>query len=302
MDTNNWALDILNIKDLFILVVEDNDQDYLLLQRQINKTTGVRLLRVATIADAELVLTEKNVNLVLLDLSLPDSQGLDTVSQIVKQSSAPVVVLTGTDDERLGLNALNRGAQDYLVKGKFDIVLLARSIRYAVERYSLIGKLNESRELIRRNRELRRLSRISEGSSNTPRSNSLNAKKPLKSREADRFDNAVASYSRILNSAIEQRGFKVDNQVPARLKKLARNLSDWRATPQDVVDVHTSVLKKHPKGMETEKIQVRSEEARYLLIGLLGHLCSYYSDQHHMVQDSNVLAISASNDADIETS
>jgi diguanylate cyclase (GGDEF)-like protein len=72
---------------------------------------------------------------VLLDLSLPDAVGMEAVTQM--QAAAPdipIVVLTGLDDENLALNAVQHGAQDYLIKGRVDEVLIARSIRYAIER------------------------------------------------------------------------------------------------------------------------------------------------------------------------
>lgn len=75
------------------------------------------------------------VDVILLDLSLPDSRGLDTIEQVYQHCpDIPIVVLTGLDDEQTGLSALQAGAQDYLIKGECSHVLLARTIRYAIER------------------------------------------------------------------------------------------------------------------------------------------------------------------------
>jgi signal transduction histidine kinase len=72
---------------------------------------------------------------VLLDLSLPDSRGLDTIKCVAAAApNLPIIVLTGLDDETLGMEALRQGAQDFLVKGRTDGRLLARAIRYAMER------------------------------------------------------------------------------------------------------------------------------------------------------------------------
>lgn len=87
-------------------------------------------------------LQEQEVDVVLLDLSLPDSAGLDTLVQAHEQAPlAPLVVLTGLSDEELGLSALQRGAQDYLVKGKLDPDRLRRSLRYSIERQRLSDEL-----------------------------------------------------------------------------------------------------------------------------------------------------------------
>jgi DNA-binding NarL/FixJ family response regulator len=74
-------------------------------------------------------------DVILLDLSLPDSRGLDTLSQ-VRQHAAPVpiIVLTGNDDEKLAIEAIGRGAQDYLIKGEIDRRGFGRAVRYAIER------------------------------------------------------------------------------------------------------------------------------------------------------------------------
>ncbi|MDY6875830.1 MAG: response regulator [Chloroflexota bacterium] len=74
-------------------------------------------------------------DVILLDLGLPDSQGLDTISKVqAENQETPIVVLTGFDDEEMGVRAMQEGAQDYLVKGEYTCQLLTRSVRYAVER------------------------------------------------------------------------------------------------------------------------------------------------------------------------
>jgi signal transduction histidine kinase len=84
-------------------------------------------------------------DLILLDLTLPDSYGLDTLLKMLKiAQNIPIVVLTGTDDEYLAIKAVKAGAQDYLIKGKVDEVLLKRSIYYAIERHRIKEKLKKS--------------------------------------------------------------------------------------------------------------------------------------------------------------
>src|ERR687896_573789 len=73
--------------------------------------------------------------LVLLDLSLPDSMGLETFARVYAHSpTVPIIVLTGNDDQTVALSAVKGGAQDYLVKGRLDRVLLLRSMHYSIER------------------------------------------------------------------------------------------------------------------------------------------------------------------------
>lgn len=91
-----------------------------------------------TLADALAVLRTQDVDIVLLDLNLPDSSDLDTLSTVLGcVRGIPVVVLTGTDDEHIGLKAVQAGAQDYLIKGQCSGPELDRSIVYSIERHRL---------------------------------------------------------------------------------------------------------------------------------------------------------------------
>jgi DNA-binding response OmpR family regulator len=80
-------------------------------------------------------LSRQDVDVVLLDLGLPDADGTQGVVRMTREaSSVPVVVLTGNDNEALGLRAVQDGAQDYLVKGQASGPVLHRSLRFAIER------------------------------------------------------------------------------------------------------------------------------------------------------------------------
>jgi len=119
------------------LLVEDNPGDVRLLQAILAEVASVEveLLRAERLSQALQYLNEQKFDVVLLDLSLPDSQGLATCVQIHAQvPQVPLVVLTGLDDETLAVSAVQAGAQDYLVKGQVTGDSLVRSLRYAIER------------------------------------------------------------------------------------------------------------------------------------------------------------------------
>jgi PAS domain S-box-containing protein len=121
-----------------ILLVEDDRADSRLIREYLGEAgPGVYSVdHVTTLREAEEHLSGGTApDLVLLDLSLPDSQGLETVTRILAlKSDLPVVVLTGSSDERLPLEALRAGAQDYLPKGSASVPVLSRAFRYAMER------------------------------------------------------------------------------------------------------------------------------------------------------------------------
>jgi two-component system cell cycle response regulator len=120
-----------------ILLVEDNAVDACLTQDILTEwgREEFNIVHVTRLSDAVTHLARVRFDAILLDLSLPDGYGLSTVRQI--QAANPtiaVIVLSGLDDQKLALQAVQNGAQDYLVKGQGQPELLARSIRYAIER------------------------------------------------------------------------------------------------------------------------------------------------------------------------
>lgn len=120
-----------------ILLVEDNPGDVVLFQEMLSFATQFphTLDVVDRCEAAKTALQDNPYDVVLLDLSLPDSQGLQTVQKLRQfNSMVPVVVLTGLDDDAVGLAALKAGAQDYLIKQDVNAGLVVRAIRFAVER------------------------------------------------------------------------------------------------------------------------------------------------------------------------
>jgi diguanylate cyclase (GGDEF)-like protein/PAS domain S-box-containing protein len=120
-----------------LLLVEDNVGDARLLREMFNehRSHDTEMMHVQSMSEAEETLAERAVDIIVLDLGLPDVQGMDAVRRA--RAAAPrvaLVVLTGLDDESMGAQALKEGAQDYLVKGQIETRGLLRALRYAIER------------------------------------------------------------------------------------------------------------------------------------------------------------------------
>ncbi|WP_035992725.1 response regulator [Leptolyngbya sp. KIOST-1] len=134
-----------------VLLIEDNPGDRRLLQELLREVGSVQIeLGYAdSLSQGIQYLKQGTFDLVLLDLFLPDSQGLATFAQLQQQErSIPIVVTTGLNDETLPLKAVQAGAQDYLVKGQITGELLVRSIRYAIERKRTEQKIREQAALL----------------------------------------------------------------------------------------------------------------------------------------------------------
>jgi diguanylate cyclase (GGDEF)-like protein len=120
-----------------VLLIEDNPGDARLIELMLSEDpdTPFRLSCVDRLSRGLEFLSSQKPGIVLLDLSLPDSHGLETFDKVFAHSPAvPIIVLTGNDDQMLALSAVKTGAQDYLVKGKLDRELLVRAMHYSIER------------------------------------------------------------------------------------------------------------------------------------------------------------------------
>ena len=133
-----------------ILLIEDNPADANLVERYLEdepEGSVFELEWIDRVGEGRDRLTEGEHDLVLLDLSLPDSSGYETFESVRSVAgSTPIVVMTGEDDDRQALQAMRDGAQDYLVKDRVDADILVRSIRYAIERKRVEEALRISEE------------------------------------------------------------------------------------------------------------------------------------------------------------
>lgn len=138
-----------------ILLVEDNPGDAFLVKFYLEESifSNAQFIHAEFLGTAIDLISKNDIDVILLDLGLPDSQGIDTLKKILEAATKSVViVLTGLDNESLGVETVKLGAQDFLVKGQFDGKVLTSSVRYAFERYQLqkqvdnyTDKLDESK-------------------------------------------------------------------------------------------------------------------------------------------------------------
>ncbi|SUD47592.1 Swarming motility regulation protein rssB [Nocardia otitidiscaviarum] len=118
-----------------VLLIEDDPADALLVEELVTEgAPGCTLRWVRSLAEADPELRAGTANCVLLDLHLPDANGLEALSRVRGRTDVAVVVLTGLDEEHTGLAAVAAGAQDYLVKGRVEPELFGRAVRYAIQR------------------------------------------------------------------------------------------------------------------------------------------------------------------------
>jgi len=144
---------VVRLSQARVLLVEDNDDDALFMRKDLQQGSGyafvdsVDITRAETLSEAIDACREQSFDAVFLDLGLPDSSGVDTVSRFAAQEfEVPIIVLTGLNDSKTALSAIKNGAQNYLVKGESTPEAMVRTMRHAIER-----KKNE--EKVRRQRD-----------------------------------------------------------------------------------------------------------------------------------------------------
>ena len=152
----------METKKINLLLVEDDPDDIFLVQEALSQTNGAMLkfeLHCVSQLNAGIErLAMGDIDIVLLDLSLPDSKGMETLSSLHSQvPDTPVVILTAHSDESAAVEAVKRGAEDYLVKGHVNRHVLVRTIRYAIKRHRVRRKLlSVTKELRETNTKLER--------------------------------------------------------------------------------------------------------------------------------------------------
>ncbi|KAA3636780.1 MAG: response regulator [Bacteroidetes bacterium] len=148
-----------------ILIIED-DQNYVELIKEYLKEASFkyRLFHSASLIGGIELIEEKPVDLVLLDLSLDDTAGFNTLtSYLDKVEDIPVIVLTGNRNEAVGIRSVSAGAQDFLVKGEFNEARLINAIKYSIQRFKSQAKLKEKNQILtikeKRYREAQKIGR-----------------------------------------------------------------------------------------------------------------------------------------------
>jgi signal transduction histidine kinase len=151
---------------LTVLLIEDNATDAQHILSILHKQDGYRCLHRERLAAGLQTAVEHKVDVVLLDLNLPDSEGIDTLHRwLASARIIPVVILTASDDDALATRALHEGAQDYMIKGYLQVYpqLLDRAIRYAIERHKNHAQLQLAREQLIQHSRYEALRRLAGG-------------------------------------------------------------------------------------------------------------------------------------------
>ncbi len=260
----------MDSKTLNILVVDDDSVSRQMVRRLLECTAVKFVIEEAqTATEAIQILSDKKFDIALLDYKLPDGNALSVLKTLRKYGRlhTPIIVFTAHAADEAANEAVQEGAQDYLPKEDITSDNLERAIRYSMQRHHLTHELLWSRERERREKELRLLqSSITEPGA---------APNPVRDLP-ETFDRFVDTYAKLLLQSLDEAAFRSVQEVPDLARTLAHDLGDLHAGPKDVIDIHTAALKRAGEKTSQQREQAIAEEARVLLVQLMGFLVLHY--------------------------
>jgi CheY-like chemotaxis protein len=221
------------------------------------------------LADALQTLHTKRIDVVLLDLTLPDANQLEGIRQIFKVApEIPIVVLTATVDEALANACIDAGAQDYLTKEELKPILLRRAIGYSITRLRET-QLRELRETLSSYRAL------SSDANFTNVTAAMAGLGPLKTRRPTLYEELTLIYGALLESYLRQLAYK-ENKPNDLMQRIATRLGDAGAGPRDLLDIHVAALESEMEGVSVERARFFVIEGRLLALEMMGLLVEYF--------------------------
>ncbi len=252
-----------------VLLVEDDPKDAQIVRTMLCRAERYELIHVREVGDVAPALRRHPADLILVDLGLGATDGLDTLKSVHGLAEhTPVVVLTGCDDRSLGLKCIQAGAQDYLSKNQLDEHSLQRAVGFA------IGRIREQElQDLRRTRQFLRA--MSSAEQSTLVTAAMTQTGVLSARHSGSFGELVVDYLAVLLVQLSGRDAR-DAAVRDEKERIATMVGDLGGGPRDLIDVHVEAIDR----ALAEGARVRSkfviEEGRLLIVEMMGLLVDYY--------------------------
>ncbi|MEZ5427842.1 MAG: response regulator [Pyrinomonadaceae bacterium] len=261
----------VEIKTNILLLVEDNNSDAHLIGEMLDQVSpeNFQIVRSKSLRDAVKKLSEGLVDVVLLDLRLPDGSGVDVIKSIrTVASETPIVIVTGVEDEKLALSCIDAGAQDYLLKIDLQPVALRRSIGYAISR----SREAQVQDL---QRTLDQYRALSSSAADTTITAALSGTGAVRERYSEVFQDLVGNYIDLLILYLDQLVVRKSKPLD-QMEALVTKLGDAGGGPRDLLDVHVAALDEAICGREAERAKSLAVEGRLLALEMMGLLVDYY--------------------------
>ena len=257
--------------DIVILIVEDFDGDALLLQEKlrVSQIQGYRVERTCSLAQTLDWLHDHTAEVILLDLNIGDSQGLETIEAVTRAADqAAIIVLTGSHSSEIGFRAIEAGAQDFLGKDEINARNLRRIVAYASARRKF--QLQQLRRVIE---QYQSQAQALSGEAPQP-PNSTPTPAPVHLTEADRSE-LLQQYRDLLTAYLDSLVLK-KSTPDLDLREFTARLGRAGAGPRDVLDLHVAALEAAMQDARPERARFLNTDGRLLALEVMGRLLSFY--------------------------
>lgn len=283
-----------------ILLVEDDSINAQLIQSLLDRAHksvlaegfSFNLSLVSNLTEGINLLNQQEFDVILLDLMLPDGKGIECLLKIKENApDTPIIVQTTNheQEEHIIVKAFQMGANGYLRKKDLDTNLLVYALRLAIERQQYINKVAQLKQQQQQREEFASLE-IFANSIQPSITARMFASEALKESIPEVFAELSEKYGQLLDLALEERAFRVNHDISEQLRELASKLGFFKASPRDVVDIHTKALKKKTQNINFAKIQAYVDEGRLRLLELMGYLTSYYRKYYIGLSNLNLIS------------
>ena len=274
-------------KHIHVLMIEDDPDDAVLVKDMLSEATKGRFTveHRQRLSEGVELLREQSFDVVLLDLSLPDEQGLATLGAVrTAAPDLPIVIMTGLDDETRAIQALQGGAEDYLVKGQDTSSSLARCIRYAIERNRLEATLESTLEWERRDwvrhqtlKDHKRYASMSKDPYFVPgKETAMHSADPQTKLDEEDLTQLRDSYRKLVLRFIDADTVRESDRRQL-LRDLVQRLADAGAGARDVIHLHLRAFPDFTGLVEpSDDYLDMLTESRLVVLEIMAGLLDYY--------------------------
>jgi DNA-binding NarL/FixJ family response regulator len=233
------------------------------------------LTKVDSLAKGINALQEHSFDVMVVDLLLPDSRGIPTLVQLREQfPTIPMIVQIENPDENLIVQSMQLGADGYLYPESLDCNLLIYQIRLAIERQHYIANLEKQHQQKQQELEFKEFEHLAY--SNTSITARMFGSELLRESLPELFAELVTNYGQLLELSLEQKAYKVEYDISDKLRTLGNKLGFLKASPRDVVEIHTTTIREKNQDVTLAKAQAYVSEGRLMILELMGYLASFY--------------------------
>lgn len=258
-----------------LLLVEDNPGDAEMVKDLLAEARGdtFMVMQAPRLGDALRTLESNEVDVVVLDLRLPDSEGVDTVKAVrALRGQVPIVVLTGSDDEELALACIDAGAQDYLPKSEVSGHNLKRAIGYSITRLRE-AQLREMHDTLAAYRAMSSSTQATSVTASLAKSGAISLANP------EAFTRIVRAYYALIEPYLLREADRV--HAPREVaERIITTIGDHGGGPRDLLDVHIAAIDQALSLFDDPHSRSIVFEARLLALEMMGLLVDYYRVGH----------------------